>query len=578
MGGDARNYGTRFYAGAVMSCRRSVWLLLFLAGSGCGPQRKSDALCPTGSDLSSPSGLAPHDGGPTDSGQDLGVASDLGAPGSDLSAPASPDMADNALLALYVDGHAQHVNHGPFWLPGDTTLTNSICWEAWAQGAPWDGSTYIISDGYGGEHALLWSGTSGNIAFVDGSGTHHILSFASDSAPPPNVFSNVRVELNTDDNGNTWIVNYVNGIVVGTTPVPAGWTRTTGGVGGGTGTLYVGGSDHSNFTGYIAQLRGQERQSCQGAALWLAPDRVFNDWANGNPVDFFASYMGTPEQVIWPDLSRGYSANGGAVAPHSGYASAGPDTYSGSSPNYTLPVPKLVSSPSTTAPFYSGFQGTPPDRGYKPLMPVGFADGAKLYDSFSRPDQTFAHTNIPTLGNVEYSTLGTQPWQALYVNGNLPASPAPFQLFDRSVRVGDLYALVGYANSDSGDMEVGVTHVPIGSAGNNFGMHGLAFRIDAAATTGFTVTYNFLPGSDTGTIIVSRWDGPGIYSYIALYSVGAATWGTLRAIATGATISIFTDSTLVGTLTDTHYADQTGAGFYLDSSSTAEGIQSVYVK
>ncbi len=81
---------------------------------------------------------------------------------------------DSAYSVFYANGNGNHINHGYFWKPGQTL--GPCMWEAWFMPDQFDPSRYIISDGYGGAHALLWSGMSGNINFKDSGGTDHLVS------------------------------------------------------------------------------------------------------------------------------------------------------------------------------------------------------------------------------------------------------------------------------------------------------------------------------------------------------------------------------------------------------------------
>jgi hypothetical protein len=60
---------------------------------------------------------------------------------------------------LYLPGLPQHthVNHSTFWPPQvsgvQVNLGTQFLWDSWV--APQSGG-YLISDGYGGSHALLW--------------------------------------------------------------------------------------------------------------------------------------------------------------------------------------------------------------------------------------------------------------------------------------------------------------------------------------------------------------------------------------------------------------------------------------
>ena len=93
---------------------------------------------------------------------------------------------------LEFDGTQKTVDYGNFW-PAYTEL-GPFFWEFWAMPMGDAGATYMLSDGYGGLHALLFGVASlnssepnryemsGNVN--DGmSGSSHIFSFGSDSGP-----------------------------------------------------------------------------------------------------------------------------------------------------------------------------------------------------------------------------------------------------------------------------------------------------------------------------------------------------------------------------------------------------------
>ncbi len=170
------------------------------------------------------------------------------------------------------------------------------------------------------------------------------------------------VQVLTDSSGNQWIETSINGISVGKTPVPAGYTRAVSSGLGGQGTLYVMGSDHSNSRGWIAQIRGWDTVAGSAGSVFLGdafvPQRAFSSLppiygpSPAAPVaaDFLASYIGPAGQLQWPDIGRGYDSNEGFAvrSQHTGFAAAG-----GVNEAEILAVPKPspipVPSPSTQA-------------------------------------------------------------------------------------------------------------------------------------------------------------------------------------------------------------------------------------
>src|SRR5262249_19127580 len=128
-------------------------------------------------------------------------------------------------------------------------------------------------------------------------------------------------------------------------------------------------------------------------------------------------------------------------------------------------------------------------RGYTPSAPPV---GCKLFDSFSRADQTYAHSRVPDFGSIEYSNIGTaQRWNTNSVDGNSPTVPSPrfhdgldtgdvqnlaVGVYNRSAVPLDLWQTVAWVNSNSGNQRVEVTRrSQIGTASD--GTCALIFRL-----------------------------------------------------------------------------------------------------
>jgi hypothetical protein len=490
----------------------------------------------------------------------------LGTNGSVLSwVDQSGGGGGAAFSTLYCNGNGQHVNHGPFWGPGGRSLGNAMTWEAWFMG-DLSGSQYIVSDGYGGAHALLWSGVSGNINFKDGGGVDQIISFASSSSLVANVFNHCRVRLLVDDFGNIFILTDVNGISVGKVQVPAGYVRSVYNGAGGQGTLYVMGSDHSNKQGWLAQMRAWDDQALADAVIpgmVYQPDRVFGAFSNygpaGVPAQFLPMYITPPGTTQFMDLGAGYDSHGGFAAKfaHPGYAAGGNDTYAGSPPVYPLPTAVAVPTPTVQAPFYSGYIETPVDRGYTPLTPPV---GAKRYDSFSRPDQTYAHVAVPSAGSTESGSLGPAAWQARTLNGGGAGFPSLLQIFDRSLRVGDVNPVLAYVPNASNvaDMTVVGTRIDP-SSGFNDGTLGVSARVAADGSSCFYAFYQYIPGSQS-VVYLYRMDAPGALGFLGNAAVSLTGWSQLKLKCQGSTISVFTDGVQIISVTDSTLATQRGGG------------------
>src|SRR2546423_11782778 len=109
---------------------------------------------------------------------------------------------------------------------------------------------YMISDGYGGAHAILFG-----FGFLDGSEPNHyqlsgntwdgtLVSFASDEGPQPGEWGHYAVGWD-----GAYLITYFDGVPVGRNKF--GGVRVTGDSLNGAGELLIGGSDHSNFQGRL---------------------------------------------------------------------------------------------------------------------------------------------------------------------------------------------------------------------------------------------------------------------------------------------------------------------------------------
>jgi len=466
-----------------------------------------------------------------------------------IDIPSTPPVGNVGVPVIYVDGFAQHINHGNYWFPGGTALTNTMRWEAIGQGDPWNPSGYIIADGYGGSHALLFSGTSGNITFFDGV-IQQIVTFGGDDTPPPGVFSHVQVAITPDAFGNSWIGVWVNGVPIGQTIVPGGaspWTRVTAGIG--SGTLYIGGSSHSNYKGYIAQIRGYDNVAAIDIAWNQAfiPQRFFGGQdINAVPCTFLASYM-NPLLGITPDLSAGYDSNGGFTTKtqHPGYPynvtglAQIDQGEQGNQPPSAYPLPSIRYVQN--APFDANYIETPPSRGFTPTPPP---PGCKLFDSFSRPDQTYFHSAAPDIGSIEFSSFGpVQAWRTAYPGNQPPFTPQYVMLFNRSPIWIANEPVWMYVQNDSPDMDVrGTRRNTVGTSSD--GQIGLAFRVQDD-NNGWAGIYINIIGNN-GVLLASEFRLftiiAGIANLVASAPIAANDpWQILSVTTVGNTITLYAD-------------------------------------
>ena len=196
----------------------------------------------------------------------------------------------------------QHVNFGRYW---DADHPHSIFfYEAWV--SPKEGAEYVISDGYGGDHNLLW----GFNGFPSGYGTMSgniklngaTFSFVSQDGIYEGDWHHIAVGWD----GET-LRTYVDGVL--SRVYSAIGTRQTGG-NVSEGVMFVGGSDHSNYHGYIRNIRGFEGWCpVVDNNSSFRPERDFRSYVYGPTGPGSASFLidlSLPQNTI-NDLSDGYS-------------------------------------------------------------------------------------------------------------------------------------------------------------------------------------------------------------------------------------------------------------------------------
>ncbi|MDQ3258632.1 MAG: LamG domain-containing protein [Acidobacteriota bacterium] len=458
---------------------------------------------------------------------------------------------DLSPFVLEFDGSPQTVDYGYFWNEGDNL--GRFFWEFWAMPGFNAGATYLLSDGYGGAHALLFGfayfgfeesrySLYGNI--YDGANT---TTFSSDEGPAPNEWGHFAVGWD-----GAYIVTYLNGVPVGRTAF-AGPRRTPGFPGGG-GRLLIGGSDHNNLDGRIAQVRGyegsnpREDPAVPGSRLPLAsfvPQTIFA--SGGNLLsNFFRPSLHIADLSLGHNGSQHVGRLRGTLFPY-GLLSECPD----------CPLPQFVIDP--TAPgFSNGTASTQASASVDAPLPV--PSGAQVFDSFSRTNSTYALGGSGGLGSTEGGTAGVRAWQMSQPSSTLK----PFGILNgRAVLLanGTCSAWV-QTSSTTGNLDVRVDR----RAGTTWGsgIHtGLSFRVIDSSNFFFAYTSD---ASDNPS-------GPKVLN-VGYYSAGARTdltrnvpmpteWTTLRVVTrTTGSIDVYIDGSLIYSTGNVLMATATGAGIY----------------
>jgi len=445
---------------------------------------------------------------------------------------------------LEFDGSPKTVDHGNYW-PAFTNLGHFF-WEFWAMPGSNAAATYMISDGYGGLHAILFGVASfgktepgryqllGNIN--DGVlRSDHIFYFGSDQGPAVNEWGHVAVGWDGQN-----IITYFNGVPVGKTPYNR--PRQSVGPGNGSGRLLIGGSDHSNFRGRIAQVRGYEgtnpREAISVESTFI-PQTIFSREGN------LLSYYFTAGPVV-ADLSRGYLTGNHVGVPRGTTSGILGDCGSCPPPQFVL---------DSTAPNF--VTNTPPQPVSLPTPP-GAPPGALAFDSFSRPNSTYTFGNKGGLGSTDSGSAGPQIWQTA-------ADATEFKPFGilngQAVLLGNETAATWVATgSVSGNLDIRVDRRP-----GNWGCGtntGLSFRVLDHANYFFAYTTDGIASPGDRFLTVGHYLG-GLRTVLTSGLLLPANWTTLRAVTQqSGSIQVFADSTLLYSTSNMTLATATNAGLY----------------
>jgi len=465
-----------------------------------------------------------------------------------LNASVSPSYV------LEFDGSPKTVDYsmtlpGPdynlFWPDGEDF--GHFFWEFWAMPGDNAAGTYMISDGYGGAHAILYGVSNfggrepGRYQLVGNIWNGSFLtSFASDEGPAPNEWGHFAVGW---DGVN--IVIYFNGVPVGKTPF-VGPRITPGGIQG-CGRLLIGGSDHSNFRGRIAQVRGFERNNPReavdnGVFGTFRPQTVFA--VDGNLLSyFFRPANNIADLSLFGQFGRQHtglvrSTLNGVVYPCTG-----------------CPLPQFVVDPRAPDFSHPSNPGLPPDPVDTPPPVPG---GALIFDSFSRRNSTYALAGLGGLGSTEGGTAGIRTWRTNQAKGR----PQPFGILnERAVLLSNTTALA-WTNAPAGvtNLDIRVDrHAGVWGTGQNTG---LSFRVTDSTNYFFAYSSDGSDSSQPQKLTVGYYTN-GIRSDLTSGVSLPASWNTLRVVTTGAgAISVYADSTLLYSTTNNLFSNSTGAGLY----------------
>lgn len=480
----------------------------------------------------------------------------LGVKTSSASFTATPTPPYKPSHVLEFDGTPMTVEFGTFW--DHHRELGHFFWEFWAMPDRRSSGGYMVSDGYGAAHAILFG-----FQYLHGSELSHyqlggnvfdgekLNTFLSDEGPRPFEWGHYAVGWD-----GHYLVSYFNGVPVGRSPFDG--PRRTPGPGGGSARLFIGGSTHSNFSGRMAQVRAYEDRNPRegdgtdaGAVLaTFTPQTVFSREGN------LAAYFFRPGDPI-SDLSDGMEGR-----PHTGvrrntrnmvaHPCDGP-----------CPLPKFVYDP--TAPDFSN----PDNPGLPPapaLTPQPAPAEALVFDSFTRANSTYILGGLGGLGSTEGGTLAPLAWRTS-VDAGLPQ---PFGILnERGVLLANGASVAWVeTGATSAGLDVRVSRRPrrAGTGQNT----GLSFRVQDGSNFFFAYTSEGAAQSNPKRLAVGYYLNGARTDLAADLALPAIDWTALRVVtrADGG-LEVFLDSTPVFQATSAQLSGAKGAGLYNNAPGLA---------
>lgn len=450
------------------------------------------------------------------------------APTTNFQAATKKYVDDNAGggvgSVLFDATKLQNLNCGCFWRP--SASYSHFFWEAWVKptlkssgDGSWTG--YFVSDNHGGNHNLLWGCTmagTGNYVITgniwNGASTEN---FTTVETLPANHWTLLAVGWD-----GSHIMLWVDGLL---RHIQA-YSGTRSQPGGNNFTLHIGGSDHNNYNGYVAQIRGYEGYGRCREISDYTPERYFRPMgANSSAIrdlpQFQLNLM--TNQTIYQDISAGFE---GML--HPGVPNAQLSVQNGglSSPSYNdFEVPQFVAGDISYGTYVPSAPATP--------------SGALVWDSFSRANSTWLNKDMllpsdsnPTLGSTEAGSLGVLAWESN--SGVFP---------DSCGQILNGKAVVNYQGAHS-LLSTGVTDVDIRVNRNGASFCYTSIMLRYKDDDNYTAFW----GNDSGITMRERVAGVNTDTAISV----SAGWVTMRAVANGTALTVYTGTATEGTFTSVH--------------------------
>lgn len=330
---------------------------------------------------------------------------------------------------------------------------------------------------------------------------------------------------------------------------------------------YMGGSDHSNFLGSLAQYRiFEENTPLPSTGLnptislaAFTPQMNLSGEQNGVKCNLLFDFT-SPELVI-TDKSQGYPEG----RTHSGYRKG--SGYGSISAHSTFPIPAY--QVDTTIPnTITGTQPVQPSG--KVYTPVAVPTGALVFDSIQRKNSTYAFGGIGGMGSTEGGSLGPLPWQ---FSASYAVIAKPFGILNEQfVRLTDggddfAYVAVGQTNLDirvsrkASSVLAGVST-------------GILFRYINDTNYCFAVTGTRGASTRTNqTIFLGQCVAGVVTAWAGNETACPAAWEVLRVLTKAdGTYQVFCDATSIVSGTNATNAAGTGAGISVQGNPGYYGV------
>jgi hypothetical protein len=460
-----------------------------------------------------------------------------------------PDPTDGGMIAA-------HVSHGRFWEPA-VFFPSVFFWDAYlAPRTP----GYLVSDGYGANHEMLWQAQPSADAtqlIFQGSvfdGANEAFTAAEGSAPGEWGYYAVNL---TSTLGPPYVFTYWNGIAVGISAFSPQPRRSVPPTNHGEGNLYVMGATAGHtLGGRIAALRAWDVTTPLGTdnPNWaFVPERTFSHESGTKPVDLLIDYTVGGVQI--PDLAPiGYAGGGmGPRRPHPGNLVNFPEDQV--SQNFG-PGPRWVhdlQSPYGKAGSLVNTGERVPPRSPSPAMSLAF-------DSFARPSQTFAFQTVPSIGSAEAGSIGARMWNV----GSLgpPIMTSPFGILNGRAVFLERQPAVAWINCGAPDLDIRLTRF-IGPG--QVGTTGIAFRVVDSRNWWYGILVAQPTGFSSGPQLRVGYFEAGSGHDVATYTNPPGNWKILRVKTVGSIVTFFVDDQAggwltVGSVTNVALQSATGAG------------------